>query len=88
MTDTGVTHCTVKGFTFNYLTNEKLTFESMKKILTENRNKKISCQQLLFKRDKKTQTVQTDIQHKIYGFVFDSRILLDNFETKPYGYQN
>ena len=31
MTDTGVTHCTVKGFTFNYLTNEKLTFESMKK---------------------------------------------------------
>lgn len=86
-TDKGNTHCTVKGFTFNYLTNLKLTFDSIKRIVTENQTDKITCAQLKFTRDKKKQTVQTKTQYKQYGFVYDTRILLDNYESNPYGYK-
>ena len=85
-TDKENTHCTVKGFTFNYLTNLKLNFDSIKKIVIENQKEKITCEQLRFTRDKKKQTIQTSVQKKEYGFVYDTRILLDNFESKPYGY--
>ncbi len=85
-TDTGETHCTVKGFTFNHLTNLKLTFDSIKRIVTENQQDKITCEQLMFKRDKKRQTIQTSVQLKEYGFVYDTRILQDNYTTIPYGY--
>ncbi len=85
-TDTGETHCTVKGFTFNHLTNLKLTFDSIKRIVTENQQDKITCEQLMFKRDKKRQTIQTSVQLKEYGFVYNTRILQENYETIPFGY--
>ena len=85
-TDRNQTHCTVKGFTFNYLTNLKLTFDSIKRIVTTDQEETITCEQLRFIRNKKNQTIHTAIQHKQYGFVYDTRILLDNYNTIPFGY--
>lgn len=87
MTDTGVTHLTVKGFTFNYLTSLKLTFDSIKEVVLDKQGYKIICEQLLFSRNKKLQTIQTGVQQKQYGFVYDTRSLFDNFTTLPFGYK-
>ena len=53
MTDKDVSHCTVKGFTMNYLTQLKITFDSIKDIVLNDHNEKITCEQLLFTRNKK-----------------------------------
>jgi hypothetical protein len=48
--DTGVTHCTIKGFTLNYLTSLKVNFDTIKSLVTsETRNEKIGDDQLLFR---------------------------------------
>ena len=87
-TDKNKTHCTVKGFTFNHLTNLVLNFDSMKNINLGNHNDKIECQQYVFKRDKKKLTITTGVQKKMYSFVYDTRILLDDFKTLPFGYKS
>ena len=86
-TNLGNSHCTVKGFTFNYLTNLKLNFESLKRVVVQDQTEKIPCEQLVFKRDKKRMTITTSVQNKMYGFVYDTRVLFDNFETLPFGYK-
>ena len=32
-------------------------------------------------------TIDTSVQKKMYGFVYDTRILFENFETLPFGYK-
>ena len=86
-TNTGKKSATVKGFTFNYLTDLKLNFDSIKNTVTKAQHEKIACEQLVFKRNKKRMTVETSVQIKMYGFVYDTRILYDNFETVPFGYK-
>ena len=43
-------------------------------------------EQLTFKRNKKNQTVQTDVEMKKYGFVYDKRVLFEDLTTLPYGF--
>ena len=86
-TDKNKTHCTVKGFTFNHLTSLVLNFETMKNINLGNHNEKIECEQYAFKRNKKKLLITTGVQKKIYSFVYDTRILLDDFNTLPFGYK-
>ena len=82
----GKTKCTIKGFTQNYLTSLKITFDEIKHIVCEDQEKKVHVEQLKFKRNKKNQTVQTDVENKKYGFVYDKRALFEDLSTLPYGY--
>ena len=84
--NTGETHCTVKGFTLNMMASLKITFESIKKIVTEDQEAKICVPQLKFSRDNKKWNVRCDEEEKYYGFVYDKRVLKENFTTLPYGY--
>ena len=68
------------------MTNLKLNFDSIKNVVTKNQVEKIPCEQLVFKRNKKAMTIETSVKNKIYGFVYDTRILFDNFETLPFGF--
>ena len=62
MTDKNISHCTVKGFTMNYLTQLKITFDSIKNIVLNDHKVKISCEQLLFSRNKKDWSLKTNVQ--------------------------
>lgn len=85
--DSGITHCTVKGFNLNYLASLKITFDSIKNIVTNDQEETIKVKQLQFRTNKTDWSVKASIVDKIYGFVYDKRILLENFDTLPYGYQ-
>ena len=84
--DTGKSKALVKGFALNNTTAKIINFESIARIVTKNQQEKIQIEQLLFKRKKNEWTNSTSIITKSYGFVYDKRILLENFETFPYGF--
>lgn len=86
--DTGVTHCTIKGITLNYLASLKITFESIKNIVCCNQQEKIAVDQLKFKRNKHDWSICTNIAEKTYGFVYDKRVLHEDLTTTPFGFVN
>ena len=55
-------------------------------VINKQFNKKISVEQNSFIRDKSNWTIRTEIINKLYGMVYDKRILLEDFSTIPYGY--
>jgi hypothetical protein len=85
-TKNGTTDCTIKGFNMNYLTSLKITFDSIKEIVCENPKKKISTKQLQFKINRSDWSIETLINEKNYGFVYDKRVLLADLSTYPFGY--
>lgn len=85
-TNTGRTKCVVKGFSISNVTSLKINFESLKKICLENRDDKISVEQTKFTRNKDTWDIQTSVVDKMYKFVYDKRVLTDDYKTIPYGY--
>ena len=84
--DTGISKCTIKGITQNNVTNLKINYESIKKIVCNDRTVKIRVQQLRFIRDNKKWNVSTHDSFKTYGFVYDKRVLKSDLTTKPFGY--
>jgi hypothetical protein len=76
----------IKGFSLNCSTALSLNFDSIKNIVFHNREKKIQVEQLKFSRDKNNWSIQTSIINKLYSFVYDKRVVCENFETIPYGY--
>lgn len=85
-TKSGTTDCTIKGFSFNHLTSLKITFDSIKEIVCEDKSKKISAEQLNFKINRSDWTIQTLLKEKSYGFCYDKRVLLNDLTTLPFGY--
>jgi hypothetical protein len=85
-TNGGKYSCTVKGISQNVTTSEKLNFNSIKDIVCSARNKVIEVNQLKFFRSKFDWTVTCEEHKKLYRFVYDKRILLDDLTTLPYGY--
>jgi hypothetical protein len=84
--DTGITHCTVKGFTLNNLANLTVNYDSIKDIVCNDRNKKLVVDQQSFKIDNKNWIVKSMDVEKMYGFVYDKRVLLEDLTTLPYGF--
>jgi len=82
----GKTKCIVKGITQNSLASVRLNHETMKRIITQDQAETVTVPQLKFSRDKYTWAVKTETIDKKYGFIFDKRILFNNFTTLPYGY--
>jgi hypothetical protein len=84
--DTGITHCTVKGFTLNHIASLTINYDSIKQIVCEDQNKKLQVKQLKFTRDNKIWEINTELIDKYYGFVYDKRILNEDLTTLPFGY--
>ena len=84
--DNDKSYCTVKGFTLNNISSLSINFDSIKETVLKERQKKIKCKQLKFTRDKINWDIKTDVLTKLYGFVYDKRVLFKSMETLPYGY--
>jgi hypothetical protein len=85
-TNKGYTDCTVKGFTFNYLTSCLITFDVIKSIVNEDTTRVIHVPQTKFKRDKKHWNIRTSVELKKYRYVYDKRVVQPDMTTLPYGY--
>ncbi len=84
-TDTGVTHCTLKGITYNYLTSCLLRFNEVRDIVLD-KTKNLNVPQFKFCRKKHTFEVYTCVQEKNYKFTYDKRIIMEDLTTRPYGF--
>jgi hypothetical protein len=77
--------CIIKGFRLDHQSDLKLNFESIKKIVTLENDKKINVEQQKFSRNKYNWTIKSEDIIKNYSMVYDKRILIE-YETLPYGY--
>jgi hypothetical protein len=84
-TNTGKVVCKIKGFTLNYETSEKINSNTINNIL-ENKDSKISTQYNRITRDTKTKELLNKTETKEFGFVYDKIVILENFDTIPFGY--
>ena len=57
------------------------------KMVLENEDLVVEVEQLKFTRNKKNQTVQTDVQMKSYGFVYDKQDLFEDLSNLPYRFK-
>lgn len=85
-TNNGTTKCVVKGFSVSYITSLNINFESLKEIVLNDREARITVDQMKFKRSKNSWDINTSVIKKIYKFVYDKRILIENYNTLPYGF--
>ena len=83
----GKTCCKVRGITLNYQTLQTVNFNVMKDMVIGVGEPKVSVD-IPFKitRDTSTKQVITKQQHKDYRVVYNKRVIVDNFNTVPYGF--
>ena len=62
----------------------KKTFDEIKHKMCKEQEKKIKIEPLKFTRNKKRQPIQTDVEMKSYGFVYDKRALFEDLSTLQY----
>jgi hypothetical protein len=85
--ENGESKIVVKGFTLTCVAAELITFDVMKKIILEdNLASKIAVPQLRIRINPHTWDLINNNSEKIYQFVYDKRVLIENFETRPFGF--
>ena len=84
--DSGNTHAIVKGISLDHTTANFINFDSIKDIVTNDRTKVIYADQQKFFRNTSNWSMNTCIIKKMYRFVFDKRVITDNYFTQPYGF--
>ena len=80
----GESKSVIKGFSLNKKSKETINFESVKDLLMNDRTKMLKADQLKFTR--KNWEITTSVIQKMYRFVYDKRYIVDNYETRPYGF--
>jgi len=84
-TDTGKTVTKVKGFTLHHKNAEKINAETMEQLIASEIHS-VTVKNEEITRDPKTKQLVNRDQTKTFSFDFDKRIIIDNFDTVPYGY--
>jgi G:T-mismatch repair DNA endonuclease (very short patch repair protein) len=88
--NTGELFCKVRGFSLNFSASHIVNLNSMKEALHCWKNKLTKSDMITVKtmilRNKLQAIVYSKQVPKHYGVVYNKRIVLDNYETVPYGY--
>ena len=88
-TDIGTTTCKVRGFTLNKPNKLIINFDLMREMVTAPCGSSITRQiqdPRKITRHKTRCLIYNRPQTKLYRKVYDKRVLLDNYDTVPYGY--
>ena len=83
----GKTCCKIRGITLNYQTLETVNYDVMRDMIVGEGPAKVIVD-IPFKitRDTSTKQVVTKQQSKDYRIVYNKRVIVDNFNTIPYGF--
>ncbi|CAC5402776.1 unnamed protein product [Mytilus coruscus] len=80
--------CKVKGFTLNFTNSNIVNFNSVKDMITCNRDmcKALTNPTKICRLPNQRKTFSRE-EKKKYKFTYDKRVILPNFNTVPYGYK-
>ena len=79
--------CKIRGFSLNYKNSKLLNFDSLLDMVTGEETKElIQQQQQKITRQKQFHQIYNRPEEKHYRIVFDKRVLLDNYDSIPFGY--
>ena len=83
---TGATDITFKGITQNHATTFILTPDSIKDLVLNQNNQKVSVLERQFIIDKKEMKIKISVNDKDCSMSYRKRIILDDLSTIPFGY--
>ena len=85
----GHTVCKVRGFSLNNVNKKIINFETVKDVVFDETRTKtytvVNDKKIV--RDKASRKLLNKREAKKYRLVFNKRVILDNYETVPYGYR-
>jgi hypothetical protein len=88
--NTGEVFCKVRGFSLNYMNSRVINFEAMKSALFSWMRKDptdLITVTSEIRRDKSNVKIVNKRVSKHYAVVFDKRVVRENYETVPFGFQ-
>ena len=83
----GFAKCVVKGIQQTCLANEVITFDAMKELVRQDKEKQLLMPQSRIRIDRANWKLTTTYSDKKYQFVYDKRVISNDFFTFPFGYQ-
>ena len=78
--------CKVKGFTLNYANGQKINHDTMTDLVKGKISNIITKDENAMTRNVLTKKVVNKDQHKTLMCNYNKRVVLENFDTRPYGY--
>jgi hypothetical protein len=85
--DGNKTCCKVRGITLNYKNSLQINFDTVKDMVSGARTERVTVvDDFKIARDTKNCRVITTRQNKDYQIVFDKRVIVEDYNTVPYGY--
>ena len=86
-TSTDKTVCKVRGITLNYRTQQHVNFDVMSDMVRGEGPEKVTVNiPYKINRDTKEKSVKTRSENKDYRIVYNKRVIVNNFDTLPYGF--
>ena len=81
------TYCKVRGFTLNHRNSQLINFNTLCDVVTSSDEKTINIHTpWKIVRDSKTKNVKTRTENKLYRKVYNKRVVIEDFDTVPYGF--
>ena len=78
--------CKNKGFTLNHENSQKINFETMTQLVEGEISSIFIERKNAITRDAKTCEIVNKDQHKTFSCNYNKRVVLEDFDTLPYGY--
>ena len=83
----GGVRCKVKGFTLNYANGLKINGDVMDEVVHDPSKTVVIEKKNAITHDAKTKTIVNQDQTKTFSLGYDKRVVQNNFDTLPYGFQ-
>ena len=87
VTNVEKTYCKVRGFTLSHRNSQLINFDTLCNVVTSSEEKTINIHTpWKIVRDSKTKDVKTRTENKLYRKVYNKRVVIEDYDTVPYGF--